>query len=140
MAPHRPEQEAVQQFPARHYCLGIDPGLDGGLAVVKGNKTADVIRMPCLTIYKDRKERRSIERWRLAFWVRHAVKKWDLKYAVIEQVASSPQMGVVSAFKFGQGYGEVLGVLESYGLVIHFVHPALWKPHMQLSRDKNLSK
>ncbi len=96
--------------------------------------------MPTLTINKDRKDRKHIERWRLVFWVQQAIKKYALRYAVIEQVASSPQMGVASSFKFGQGYGEVLGVLEALGLIVHFVHPALWKPHMGLSRDKSQSK
>jgi len=96
--------------------------------------------MPTLTINKDRKDKRNIERWRLVFWLQQAIKKYGLRYAVIEQVSSSPQMGIASSFKFGQGYGEVLGVLEALGLVVHFVHPSLWKPHMQLSRDKSQSK
>lgn len=119
--------------------LGVDPGLDGGLAVICGNRCIHAIRMPIFKFNKDRRDHRVIERWRLVFWVKQAIKAYNLQYAVVEKVASSPQMGLASSFKFGMGYGEVLGVLTACGLVVHDVHPNEWKPRMQLSRDKSLS-
>jgi len=46
---------------------------------------------------------------------------------VVEKVASSPQMGVSSAFKFGQSYGYILGQLESTPNHYELVTPQVWQ-------------
>lgn len=63
----------------------------------------------------------------------------DISMVVVEKVASSPQMGVVSSFRFGQGFGVVQGVIQALGLPVRYIYPGVWKPGMGLSSDKSLS-
>ena len=63
-------------------------------------------------------------------------------FACLERVSSSPQMGVVSAFTFGQGYGALQMALTACGIPFELVSPAVWQREMKcLSRgDKNVTK
>lgn len=45
----------------------------------------------------------------------------------LEHVGSSPQMGVTSAFNFGDGFGQVKGILEALEIPYELVHPIKWK-------------
>lgn len=62
--------------------------------------------------------------------------------AMIEKVASSPQMGVKSAFTFGNGLGEILGILAALRIPYKTVAPGVWQRAMGcLSKgDKNITK
>lgn len=46
--------------------------------------------------------------------------------AVVERVHSSPQMGVKSAFSFGESFGVIRGVLCALNIPHTFVTPAAW--------------
>lgn len=61
---------------------------------------------------------------------------------VIEKVSSSPQMGVVSAFTFGKGYGVLLGILTCQKIPFREVTPQKWQKEMgcMTKGDKNVSK
>ena len=63
-------------------------------------------------------------------------------YCVIEKVASSPQMGVKSAFTFGRSLGVLEGCLAASGIPYAFVTPQKWQKAMCcLSKgDKNVTK
>ena len=73
---------------------------------------------------------------------------WDfLRYcgaakAALEIVHSSPQMGVKSAFTFGQGYGQLQMALTGAGIQWRGVRPQVWQKEMQCltKGDKNVSK
>ena len=62
------------------------------------------------------------------------------KYAVdqmfVEDVYSSPQMGVVSAFAFGEGKGVLIGLAAALALPLTLVKPAAWKKAMRVPADK----
>jgi crossover junction endodeoxyribonuclease RuvC len=47
--------------------------------------------------------------------------------AVVESVHSMPKQGVASTFKFGKGYGEVLGILTALNATINEPTPQAWK-------------
>jgi len=49
-------------------------------------------------------------------------------------------MGVRSAFNFGCGYGQLLGVLGALGVRHESVTPSTWKRWFKLSRDKEESR
>jgi hypothetical protein len=52
--------------------------------------------------------------------------------AVIEQVCSSPQMGVTSAFTFGCGYGKLLMALTAAGIPFETKQPRVWQASLQI--------
>lgn len=116
--------------------VGIDPGLDGALARWNGEVLV-VEDMPTLAIGKGR----VIDAYALA----RIIDDWCCPLerphvAWIEFVASSPQMGVASSFKFGEGYGLVKGVLAANFLTIETVTPPKWKRTMEVRGDKDESR
>ena len=63
-------------------------------------------------------------------------------FCVIERVNSSPQMGVVSAFAFGEQKGFIKGQLTALGIGFHEVGPETWMAALGCltGGDKNISK
>ena len=98
---------------ARLY-IGIDPGKSGGVAFVRGRER-HAVKMPA---------------------VDHGL--WDLlagndpATVVIEKVGATPQMGTVSAFKFGHSAGLIRGVCIAAGLQMEYVTPQKWQRHFGL--------
>lgn len=106
--------------------IGIDPGVGGGLAVVgRQGEFVRATRMP------------ETEQEVLAF-----LREAPDSRAVLEQVRSSPQMGVVSAFTFGRGYGGLRMALVASGITFDEVTPVKWQRVMGCltKGDKNVSK
>ena len=105
--------------------LGIDPGLHGGLATFQsppldGDRVCVRI-MPvsggwidCMAIYK---------------WLFVATGGGSLSevHAIVEQVGSMPKQGIVGAFTFGKGYGQIIGMLQTLGVPYTLVRPQAWK-------------
>ena len=60
-------------------------------------------------------------------------------FAMVERVHSSPQMGVTSAFSFGENFGFIRGILTSYRVPYELVLPQKWKKHFGVTADKNTS-
>ena len=94
--------------------LGIDPGKQGGFALIdsRGN-VVDYQQMP----QTEPDVSVILETW--------TATRIETK-AVIECVRSSPQMGVVSAFTFGRGYGFLLGCLTGR-CSLQEVRPQVWQ-------------
>lgn len=94
--------------------IGVDPGKSGGVAFIRGTERR-AVKMPA---------------------VDHDL--WDLLVGndpatvVIEKVASSPQMGVKSAFTFGQSAGLIRGVCIAAGLQMEYVAPSRWQRYFGL--------
>lgn len=110
--------------------IGIDPGNSGGVAVIDSHRSLVVTaKMP-------ETERDLFD---LLFAIRN---DYGSGRAWLEQVSSSPQMGVVSAFTFGRGYGHIEMALIAVGIPFERVTPSKWQRSMGcLSRgDKNVTK
>ena len=107
--------------------LGIDPGVNGGMAIL-GDGYAPATRKFDGATEHD-----------IAEWLREFP---PVTAAFIERVASSPQMGVVSAFTFGRSYGFLRGLLVGSQVPFHEVSPAVWQKAMgcRTKGDKNVSK
>ena len=108
--------------------IGIDPGLSGGVAFVPDSGTPWAHKMP----ETDRD---------LIDLLRDSINLFDAR-AVIELVHSSPQMGVKSAFTFGEGYGRLQMALTALGVPYERVRPVVWQKAMGCltKGDKNVSK
>jgi len=109
--------------------IGIDPGANGAIAWIENNKVC-VEKTP-----HNLKE---------LFDLFHSI-TFDLKggcFAYLEQVNSSPQMGVVSAFSFGNGFGHLEMALVGNEIPFDRVRPQLWQKAMKcMSKgDKNVTK
>ena len=114
--------------------IGVDPGANGGIAWITNGK-ACVEKMP------DTLQ----DLWELIRDItNHPRSLLDgRKYkAYIEAVSSSPQMGVVSAFSFGRGYGNLEMALTAAGIPFERVRPQVWQKALgcMTKGDKNVSK
>lgn len=120
----------------RFFILGIDPGVEGALAFIDPVAcTLRVEDMPTYTLTKQ-KTKRYVDAVLLGGFLRHR----NIAHAFVEDVHASPQMGVVSAFSFGEGYGAVKGALAALAVPLDKVPPAEWKKQMRAPRDKKESR
>ena len=62
--------------------------------------------------------------------------------AALEKVHSSPQMGVKSAFTFGQSFGQVEALLVAHKIPYQAVSPQRWQKDLSCltGGDKNITK
>jgi hypothetical protein len=118
--------------------IGIDPGASGGIAWISDGK-------PCVEKMPETLQ----DLWELICDIRDGgeprqrLDKAVLGHvAYIEQVSSSPQMGVVSSFSFGRGYGNLEMALTAAGIPFGRVRPQVWQKSLgcMTKGDKNVSK
>jgi len=107
--------------------IGVDPGVNGGIAWITDGK-------PCVEKMPDTLQ----DLWEL---LRDIASEGDC-HAYLEQVHSSPQMGVVSAFTFGNGFGHLEMALTAAGIPFTRVRPQVWQKELgcMTKGDKNVSK
>ena len=109
--------------------IGLDPGQAGGIAVIVG---ADVraVKMP------------DTERDVLDYLRNCQTLSDGYIYGMLENVHSSPQMGVSSAFKFGVGFGGLRMALVAAGISFDLVTPQRWQKLLgcRSQGDKNVTK
>lgn len=110
--------------------IGIDPGKLGGIAWITDGD-ACVEKMP----------ETLADLWELIENIqRHETH--GMTFAYLEMVHSSPQMGVKSAFTFGNGFGHLEMALTAAGIPFERVRPQKWQQSMgcMTKGDKNVSK
>jgi hypothetical protein len=60
--------------------------------------------------------------------------------AFVEAASSRPGQGVASVFRFGCGFGQVIGVLATLEIPLTLVSASKWKRHFALDSDKEKSR
>lgn len=112
--------------------IGIDVGKNGAVAwTTLGNTLVE--KMPETTR----------DLWDLIDGIANdARRNLETPHCYLEQVSSSPQMGVVSAFSFGNGFGHLEMALTAAGIAYTKVRPQVWMKHLgcMTKGDKNVTK
>lgn len=118
--------------------IGIDPGLSGALACVQGDNLLCVVDMPVEKTGSTGNTKQRVAAAALAAELRAMRLRngGEPVCAVVERVAATPQMGVSSAFAFGDSAGTLRGVLQALSIRIEYVTPVEWKRALRLSKDK----
>jgi hypothetical protein len=112
--------------------IGVDPGVNGGIAWITDGK-------PCVEKMPDTLQ----DLWKLLENIAINAQLDNLKiHAYLEQVSSSPQMGVKSAFTFGNGFGHLEMALTAAGIPFARIRPQVWQKELGCltKGDKNVSK
>lgn len=91
------------------FILGVDPGRKGGLAFVRAGEVYARVMPAELNILAG------------------ILRDYTPGIAFVEAVHAMPGQGVVSCFTFGQGFGEILGVLAALRIRTVLVQPKAWK-------------
>lgn len=116
--------------------IGVDPGLNGGVAI--WDPVNDCLRTFVIPTEKGHDGKNHIDLFRLARLLTFFSDK--VEFAVVEEPASMPGQGVVSMFRFGHACGIIEGMLAALGIKTLLVKPSVWKGAMGLSRSKDLSR
>ena len=113
--------------------LGIDPGLDGALALLDcRGKVIEIVDMPTVEIIVNKKKRRQIPPTLLA----NTIEKLAPSVAFLEHVGMRPGEGALGAFSFGRSFGMLEGVLAALQIPTTLVFPAVWKRALGVPADK----
>src|SRR5262245_443248 len=115
--------------------LGVDPGLDGALAVLDLHHSGAILHLtsvtptPTLTVTVRKRLRREYDvpaMWRVLF---DAVSPPGVSVALvaIEHQGPRPQEGVVSSFRTGVGFGLWRGLVAAARVPLAIVAPLAWR-------------
>ena len=122
--------------------IGIDPGLNGAIAILEDNKVLDILDMPVMP--EGKKNKRQLNSAQLVKYIKDNLDEKSKEIVVVvEQVNAMPGQGVTSMFNFGQTFGAIKGICAALGLPIFFVRPAKWKKYFGLinsSKDASRTK
>jgi len=111
--------------------LGIDPGLDGAVVVLKeSGELVEIHDMP--TLLDGAKGRRAVNPALLAsiFYKTHASR------AFCELVGPRPTDGITAAFGFGRSRGIIEGALAAAGIPLEMIAPPVWKRAANIAPGK----
>jgi hypothetical protein len=89
--------------------VGIDPGKKGAFVAVNGNE--QIIAVEKNVTGDDLFTFLSI---------------LNPRHVFLEKAQSMPRQGIASAFNYGQGYGELIGVLTARAVPYTLVRPSYW--------------
>jgi len=114
--------------------LGIDPGLDGGIAIINGSSIELLETIP--TEKKTGFIKRQVDSQKLSSILR----VYPDLVCYLEGVASRPGQGVASVFSFGDTYGCIRGVLGALNIPTYTVIPSRWKKELKISSKEDSLK
>lgn len=115
--------------------IGIDPGKNGGIAVINDKFPKPVN----ITVYKYSDDDLIDVVDVCTKGSSIAVHRDEEIKCVLEKVNAMPGQGVVSMFNFGQNFGFIQGVLKAYEIPFELVSPQKWKKEFSVTSDKNTS-
>lgn len=108
--------------------IGIDPGLDGGIAVLDENIW--VSTLPVVLAGKKRNmDEQQMHNILVPFTGLDSL-------VTIELVSARPGQGVTSMFRFGTGWGFLRGICVGLGLPYQMVRPQEWQKVMMKGQPK----
>jgi crossover junction endodeoxyribonuclease RuvC len=116
--------------------VGIDPGLDGAVAVISGEEI-EIFDTPT---YNDGKRRR-IDAAGCSVILSGICYK-GLPFVSIEKSQPMPKNGSIGCFSLGYSFGVWIGVLSSRGIPYELVTPQSWKKALMpgMPKEKDASR
>jgi crossover junction endodeoxyribonuclease RuvC len=122
----------------REIYIGIDPGLEGGVAAIERciNKAR---AWPTPTTLVGDKKTYLIPA--MVETIENAIRDYPpgVCEAALENVHARPGQGVVSMFRFGVGVGLWQGILAAMKIPVTLISPQAWKKAMLVGKDKGAS-
>lgn len=110
------------------FVLGVDPGLDGALALYDATlqKVVTVVDMPTYEVKVGKSKRQRVDIHELIQTV-ETLTMFGATMALVEEVGGRPKQSAGTTFVFGTVYGIILGVLASAGVSYRTTIPTVWK-------------
>ena len=88
--------------------IGIDPGLNGAIAVLQDLKVKEIFDVPVMP--EGKKNKRQLNSAQLVKLLKDIVSDDEEIAVVVENVSAMPGQGVTSMFNFGQTFGAIKGI------------------------------
>lgn len=107
--------------------IGIDPGKNGGIAVLHVLKNNAFVNASTYVFDES-----------TLITILDELKNYNCK-CTLEHVHAMPKQGVTSTFNFGMNFGFIQGVLKAYAIPYKLVTPQKWKKEFSCTSDKNTS-
>src|SRR5215472_19037074 len=104
--------------------LGIDPGINGGLAVVEITGGAAPVLVECVDIPvvgTGAKERVDVAA------IRNFIDRHKPIRALIERAQAMPKQGASSGFKYGRAVGAIEATIALSSVPVEIIEPSAWK-------------
>jgi hypothetical protein len=115
------------------YYLGIDPGLNGAMALYS---PADAVADRIPTFKIGTKQQLDISATRNLL----ASNSEFIAHCYMEAPHAMPKQGVTSSFNFGKVCGQLEGILACLDIPYTLIAPATWKRAMGLTADKDATR
>lgn len=126
---------------------GIDPGKDGGLAVIRSDGTVEFHAVPTARVEmttKTKSGKKKQKRVYLPVEMLALVRGLKIAHITIEKVQpmpavrrpGAPAQGTVSAFSSGEGWGMWQMLLAAVGVPFQVVHASHWKAVLMRDQPK----
>jgi crossover junction endodeoxyribonuclease RuvC len=116
--------------------IGIDPGLNGAVAVIAEAGNPLVFDTPTMVV-SGVKEKRVYNTAAMAVLLKpYGRMGMRDTLVILENVHSMPKQGVASSFSFGQGLGMWQGIIAALGLPLEMPSPQRWKKEMLADQGK----
>ena len=113
--------------------LGIDPGLKGAIAFLRGSEVITYM-MPVLKA----KRGQMLDEGTLARMI--DANSRDIEFAVLEAQWARPTDGGPQAFKTGMNFGSLRMVLAANFIPYQIISPVRWKRFLGVTSDKDSSR
>lgn len=118
--------------------LGIDPGLDGGIAMMDGSRLSmELGRISIEPMPTTGGTKRSVDGGSLCVLLRGWIIDKPIDHVFLERVGAMPGQGVTSMFNFGEGYGVIKGVLSALHIPYTLVSPQKWQNAIGVAKSKD---
>jgi crossover junction endodeoxyribonuclease RuvC len=119
------------------YCIGVDPGLSGAIAVMSP-ESLKIFDMPTMTVERNGKAKRQVSASELAAILSNY--NSNDCHVYVEKVSAMAGQGVTSVFSFGRSFGMIEGILAAFKMPVTFVPPATWVKAVGRGQGKDASR
>jgi crossover junction endodeoxyribonuclease RuvC len=113
--------------------IGIDVGLNGAIAMMRGETLTGIVDMPTVTLDRNGKAKRQISIPELIA----ILDEFKPEEAYIEKVFAMAGQGVTSVFSFGRSLGAIEGVIAARSIKATLITPQTWQKAMGCSGGKD---
>lgn len=119
--------------------VGIDPGLDGAVGILRDGAYLAVEDMPVVTKGAGT-VKREVDPAGLIALLRQHVPADSAAAVALERVNARPGQGTSSVFSLGDSFGCARSAVAACRFELVYVVPAQWKKHFKLPSDKEVAR
>jgi len=113
--------------------IGIDVGLNGAIAMMRGETLTGIVDMPTVSLTRNGKAKRQISIPELIA----ILDEFKPEEAYCERVFAMSGQGVTSVFSFGRSLGAIEGVIAARSIKATLITPQVWQKAMGVTGGKD---